>query len=160
MYGSDPSAITAPYQYPGPLPRLCTLPARPLLNRVDSNWLFSSQAIYWINTFVNTQQPLLFIVPLAVSIICYSILHFVTNETLNVPERYLDERQRQIRDWAHRRAYQIIKPLLLIVLLVFAFQSILQPPQPQNTTIVTYVTNIAHPAKDLKKPQASEKKLA
>src|SRR5215469_17015996 len=49
------------------------------------------------------------VIPFACLIACYGALRRLTGEIMAVPERYLDERQKAMRDQAHRPAFTIIK---------------------------------------------------
>ena len=48
-------------------------------------------------------------VPVVCLVICYVGLRSLTSEIMAVPERSLDERQKMLRDQAHRSAFKVIK---------------------------------------------------
>jgi len=77
---------------------------------------------------------------LGVSCIClviwYGILRHVTGDIMAVPERYLDERQKMVRDQAHRSAFALVKLLCCLIPLLFLAQYFL-PRQPTPATALT-----------------------
>jgi hypothetical protein len=76
-------------------------------------------------------------VPLAVLCVCYLRLRRIMGEIMELSGKKLDERQRLVRDQAHRTAYKIIAILCLGVLVYFGIHSMLVPPQPVTTMIHT-----------------------
>ena len=83
-------------------------------------------------------------VPLAVLCVCYLRLRCIMGEIMQLSGKKLDERQRLVRDQAHRTAYKIIAVLCLGILVYFGIHSMLVaavPPYPVTTTIHT-VKNI------------------
>lgn len=75
------------------------------------------------------------VIPFVCLIVCYGALRRLTGEIMAVPERYLDERQKAMRDQAHRPAFKIIKlscfvipALLLAQYLPWFHQSPTWPP--------------------------------
>jgi len=75
----------------------------------------------------------LLIVPLAVSCVCYLRLRHIMGEIMELSGKKLDERQRLVRDQAHRTAYKIIAVLCLGILVYFGIHSMLVaavPPHP------------------------------
>jgi hypothetical protein len=57
--------------------------------------------------------------PVACLIACYSALRALTAEIMAVPERYLDERQKMVRDQAHRSAFKIIQFASVLIPVAF-----------------------------------------
>ncbi len=83
-------------------------------------------------------------VPLAVLCVCYLRLRRIMGEIMQLSGKKLDERQRLVRDQAHRTAYKIIAVLCLGILVYFGIHSMLVaavPPYPVTTAIHT-VKNI------------------
>lgn len=64
-------------------------------------------------------RVLLLIVPVACLVVCYGALRSLTGEIVAVPVRYLDERQRMLRDQAQRSAFKIMKFACLLIPLGF-----------------------------------------
>lgn len=60
-------------------------------------------------------RVLVLLVPVACLVICYGVLRSFTREIMAVPERYLDERQKMLRDQAHRSAFKIIRFACLLI---------------------------------------------
>jgi hypothetical protein len=75
----------------------------------------------------------LLIVPLFVLCACYIRLRRMTSKIMQLPERKLDERQRLVRDRAHRIAYRIITVLCLAILAYVCLHSLLLPASPPPT---------------------------
>jgi hypothetical protein len=75
----------------------------------------------WLLQGMATHRLFVLIVPFVSLVACYGAVRHITGEIMAVPERYLDERQRMVRDQAHRSAFKIIKlaclfiPALLLV---------------------------------------------
>lgn len=71
--------------------------------------------------FVADYRLFVLLVPAICLVACYALLRSLTREIMGVPERYLDERQRALRDQAHRSAFKLTKlagMLALVCLLV------------------------------------------
>lgn len=67
-------------------------------------------------------------------LIWYAMLRHVTGDIMSVPERYLDERQKMVRDQAHRSAFTLVKLLCcLIPLLLLAQYFLPRQPTPAPT---------------------------
>jgi len=64
-------------------------------------------------------RVLLLIVPVACLVVCYGALRSLTGEIIAVPVRYLDERQKMLRDQAQRSAFKIMKFACLLIPLGF-----------------------------------------
>jgi len=80
----------------------------------------------------------LLVVPLAVLCVCYLRLRRIMGEIMQLSGKTLDERQRMVRDQAHRTAYKIIAVLCLGILLYFGIHSMLVaavPPHPVTASI-------------------------
>jgi hypothetical protein len=72
-------------------------------------WDLGFLHMLWVNRFFVLG------VPIACLLTCYGLLRHLTSEIMTVPERYLDERQRMVRDRAHRSAFQLLKLMGLLV---------------------------------------------
>ena len=62
-----------------------------------------------------SQRLLVLIAPAVCLVICYVALRSLTSGIMVVPERYLDERQKMLRDQAHRSAFKVIKFACLLI---------------------------------------------
>jgi hypothetical protein len=91
----------------------------------------------------NTRFALL-AVPLVGLCASYFRLRHLTGKIMQLPERKLDERQRMIRNRAHRIAYRIITMLCLAILAYICVHSMLLSATPPATT--GGVTNALIPA--------------
>lgn len=69
--------------------------------------------------FLADHRVLLLIIPAACLLVCYGALRSLTGEIMAVPVRYLDERQRMLRDQAQRSAFKIVKFACLLIPLGF-----------------------------------------
>lgn len=65
--------------------------------------------------FMADHRLLVLSVPVAILIACYLGLRHLTSEIMTVPERYLDERQKMLRDQAHRSAFKLVKLACLLI---------------------------------------------
>jgi len=81
----------------------------------------------------NTRFALL-VVPLVGLCASYFRLRHLTGKLMQLPERKLDERQRMIRNRAHRVAYRIITVLCLAVLAYICIHSLLLSATPPTAT--------------------------
>jgi hypothetical protein len=81
----------------------------------------------------NTRFALL-AVPLVGLCMSYFRLRHLTGKVMQLPERKLDERQRMIRNRAHRIAYRIITMLCLAILAYICVHSMLLSATPPATT--------------------------
>ncbi len=84
----------------------------------------------------------LLIVPLFVLCACYFRLRRKTGKIMQLPERKLDERQRLVRDRAHRVAYRIVAVLCLAILAYLCIHNMLvtaTPPPTPAASETTYV---------------------
>src|SRR6266851_9745003 len=73
-------------------------------------------------------------VPLVGLCASYFRLRHLTGKIMQLPERKLDERQRMIRNRAHRIAYRIITMLCLAILAYICVHSMLLSATPPATT--------------------------
>jgi hypothetical protein len=84
----------------------------------------------------------LLVVPLFVLCACYFRLRRMTGKIMQLPARKLDERQRLVRDRAHRVAYRIIAILCLAILAYLCIHNMLvaaSPPPAPAASETTYV---------------------
>lgn len=58
-------------------------------------------------------------IPIVCLVACYLALRSLTAEIMAVPERYLDERQKMLRDQAHRSAFKLIKFSSVLIPIAF-----------------------------------------
>jgi hypothetical protein len=79
----------------------------------------------------------LLVVPLFVLCACYFGLRRMTGKIMQLPERNLDERQRLVRDRAHRIAYRIIAVLCLVTLAYICIHNMLVTASPPPTPAVS-----------------------
>jgi hypothetical protein len=77
----------------------------------------------------------LLIAPLFVLCACYLRLRRMTGKMMQLPERKLDERQRLVRDRAHRIAYRIITVLCLAILAYVCLHNLLLSASPPPTPV-------------------------
>jgi uncharacterized membrane protein YhdT len=72
------------------------------------NWLIPAHMMIWMPDWliqmVENNRIATLIVPLLFLIICYWEVRDITSDILAIPERYLDERQRMLRDQVQRSA--------------------------------------------------------
>src|SRR5579859_6849265 len=69
----------------------------------------------WLMQVIVGNRYLILVAPLVCLIGCYAGLRYQTGEIMACPERFLDERQKMIRDRAHRSAYKVMKLGALLV---------------------------------------------
>lgn len=65
--------------------------------------------------FMADHRLLVLSVPVVMLVACYLGLRHLTGEIMTVPERYLDERQKMLRDQAHRSAFKLVKLACLLI---------------------------------------------
>jgi hypothetical protein len=70
----------------------------------------------------------LIIIPILLLSICYFSLRHITGDIIGWGVKHLDERQRMVRDQAHRSAYKIIAFLCLFTPLYLIIQNVLTSP--------------------------------
>lgn len=91
---------------------------------------------------------LLLCAPVASLVICYAALRSLTVEVMAVPERYLDERQKMLRDRAHRSAFKMIKFVCLLIPCGFLlphlpwFNQTAPVPPPAAVPLVSYTIKL------------------
>src|SRR5579883_1329314 len=110
--------------------RLSRWPARLLVGALLASFLLCLTALWFSGTLLSAPDRLLpvaflqmvaahrllvMLVPAACLVVCYGFLRSFTREIMAVPERYLDERQKMLRDQAHRSAFKIIKFACLLI---------------------------------------------
>jgi hypothetical protein len=93
----------------------------------------------------------LLVVPLFVLCACYFGLRRMTGKIMQLPERNLDERQRLVRDRAHRIAYRIIAVLCLVTLAYICIHNMLvtATPPASETAYIRPAFNYIMVNKDL-----------
>ncbi len=77
--------------------------------------------------FIQSNRLAILIVPLLSLLVCYLLLRHVTGDIMACPDRYLDERQRMVRDRAHHHAYKIVNFACLLIVLCLSLNAILFP---------------------------------
>lgn len=75
--------------------------------------------------FIKKNHLSILLIPLISLLVCHLSLRYLTGQIMACPERYLDERQKMIRDSAHRRAYKIVQVACLFIPLCFFVYSLL-----------------------------------
>lgn len=101
------------------------------LNQILPTWLMSS---------IQNNRLAVLILPLASLLTCSIALRRTTNAILAGPDRYLDERQKTLRDRIHRRTYSIIKPVCLLIPALFLLQAVLWPVAVPKQSPIVHVT--------------------
>lgn len=87
--------------------------------------------------FMADHRLLALSVPVAILVVCYLGLRHLTGEIMTVPERYLDERQKMLRDQAHRSAFKLVKLACLLIPCGFLLPHL--PWFNHSTPVVTHV---------------------
>src|ERR1051326_485439 len=77
--------------------------------------------------FIQTNRLAILIIPLLSLLACYIALRYVTGGIMTCPDRYLDERQKMVRDRAHHHAYKIVNFVCLLIVLCLSLNAILFP---------------------------------
>lgn len=97
-------------------------------------YIWSAPRQWWFDTFwlhIGANRFTLILIPLIIFCVCYLKLRCISGNMLKFRDRQLDERQRMVRDSAHRTAYKIITLLCLLIPLYLAAQGIFaRPPAP------------------------------
>ena len=119
------------------------------------NWLIPAHSMVWVPDWliqvVENNRIATLIVPLLFLSVCYWEIRDMTGDILAIPERYLDERQRMLRDQVHRSAYKILKCACLAVPVLILLCSLLlshpAPVQPSSNVLqirpdTSYVTRV------------------
>jgi hypothetical protein len=84
----------------------------------------------------------LLFVPLFVLCACYIRLRRITGKIMQMPERKLDERQRLVRDRAHRMAYRIIAVLCVAILAYLCIHNMLVTASPPPTPAASEIASV------------------
>lgn len=79
----------------------------------------------WLMHAIENNRLSILILPLISLIACYFTLRHITSDIMGYPDRFLDERQKMVRDQAHRSAYRLIKLACLLIPLAFFLHSML-----------------------------------
>jgi hypothetical protein len=74
---------------------------------------------------IESNRMSILILPLISLVACYFTLRHITGDIMGNPDRYLDERQKMVRDQAHRSAYRLVKLACLLIPLAFFLHSML-----------------------------------
>jgi hypothetical protein len=90
----------------------------------------------WLMSIMENNHVVLLLAPLLSLLVCAVAIRLAAGETMTAPERYLDERQKMVRDQAHRSAYSILKPICFLVFLGFVVQRVFWPAPSQPTAAV------------------------
>ncbi|HLJ34478.1 MAG TPA: hypothetical protein VKU38_12530 [Ktedonobacteraceae bacterium] len=86
-----------------------------------------------IANFIASRPAIVLLVPLASLLGCYFLLRHITYDIIAWPERFLDERQKMVRDRAHRNAYKLVKVACLLIPLYLCLHAVFwtaQTPAP------------------------------
>ncbi len=79
----------------------------------------------WLMHTIESNRLSILILPLISLVACYFTLRHITGDIMGNPDRYLDERQKMVRDQAHRSAYRLVKLACLLIPLAFFLHSML-----------------------------------
>jgi hypothetical protein len=104
-------------------------------------WNAPKQAfdVFWLS-FGQSRFSLI-ILPLLALVACYFSLHHITGDIMGWSVKKLDERQRMVRDQAHRYAYKIIALLCLFAPIYLIIQNLLTAtPLPAKILLGNVVT--------------------
>ncbi|MBO0780767.1 MAG: hypothetical protein J2P37_18240 [Ktedonobacteraceae bacterium] len=114
------------------------------------NWIVPDHVPMWLPTWlvpiIEHNRVATLLLPPAGLLICYWSLRSMTGDILARPDRYLDERQKLLRDQAHRSAYKVLKRaclvapiLVLLCALLWQTPAPAQPaPTPQTVTFTMH----------------------
>jgi len=98
---------------------------------------------YNVANFITNRRVAVLLFPLLGLLGCYCLLRSITHDIMASPERYLDERQKMVRDKAHRNAYKIVKAACFLVPFYLCLHALFwagQAPAPTVTTVVRTTT--------------------
>jgi|GEM_PF-2854850 len=125
----------------------------------------------WLLQSVAAHRVFVLGIPFACLLACYEFIRHATGDIMAVPERFLDERQKMVRDRAHRSAFTLVKlvccliPLLLLAQYLWLRQLASAPPAAlmQQSFYTVFVPNsglaqelqLAQAAQELKQPPHS-----
>ncbi len=90
-------------------------------------YIWNAPRQWWFDTFwlhIGANRFTLILIPLIIFCACYLKLRCISGNMLKFRDRQLDERQRMVRDSAHRTAYKIITLLCLLIPLYLAAQGL------------------------------------
>jgi hypothetical protein len=94
---------------------------------------------YNVANFIANRHVAVLLFPLLGLLGCYCLLRSITHDIMASPERYLDERQKMVRDKAHRNAYKIVKVACFLVPFYLCLHALFwagQAPAPTVTSVV------------------------
>ena len=113
-------------------------------------YIWNAPRQWWFDTFwlhIGANRFTLILIPLIIFCACYFKLLCISGTMLKFKDRQLDERQRMVRDSAHRTAYKIITLLCLLIPLYLAAQGLfVRPPAPTPASRSSTTLTILHPA--------------
>jgi len=90
-------------------------------------YIWNAPRQWWFDTFwlhIGANRFTLMLIPLIIFCACYFKLRCISGNMLKFRDRQLDERQRMVRDSAHRTAYKIVTLLCLLIPLYLAAQGL------------------------------------
>jgi hypothetical protein len=103
----------------------------------------------WLIQLIENNRVATLLLPLLCLFVCYWVLRSMTGDILACPERYLDERQKMLRDQVHRSAYEVLKGACLIVpivVLLFSLSWSTPAPSPapvqSSSSMITFKYNM------------------
>lgn len=85
--------------------------------------------MFWLH--IGANRFTLIVIPLLIFCACYFKLCCLSGDMLKMRDRQLDERQRMVRDSAHRTAYKIVTLLCLLIPIYLAAQGLFANNQTQ-----------------------------
>ncbi len=86
-------------------------------------------------TFMELHRWIVLALPTACLGLSYVVLRYLTGEIITVPERYLDERQKMVRDQAHRSAFKLMKASCLLIPIFLVLMNLHSWTQPASPTL-------------------------
>jgi len=90
---------------------------------------------FWLH--IGANRFTLIVIPLIIFCACYFKLCCLCGDMLKMRDRQLDERQRMVRDSAHRTAYKIVTLLCLLIPIYLAAQGLFAAPRTTPTPTTT-----------------------
>lgn len=91
---------------------------------------------HWLIYLIENNRIATLLLPLLCLFVCYCALRYITGDILARPERYLDERQKMLRDQVHRSAYKVLKSACLVVPIAILLYSLFwSAPAPSPTPV-------------------------
>lgn len=103
-------------------------------------YIWKAPRQWWFDTFwlhIGANRFTLMLIPLIIFCACYFKLLCISGNMLKFRDRQLDERQRMVRDSAHRTAYKIITLLCLLIPLYLAAQGLFIGKQAATTPTIS-----------------------